>query len=91
MGYYKERAQNDLDRQQPRSVGHSHSVMLRRQLTLRLLSFLPGGGPAVWGAVCPHPLDRIVKCGQEHLPPKMAGFSMKAHIRAPVPTDQASS
>lgn len=79
-------------------MGHSHFVMLRRQLTLRLLSFLLGGGSAAWGqaalhtaVVYPHPLDRLVKCGQGHLPHKMAGLSMKAHVTAPVPTEQPSS
>ena len=68
--------------------------MLRRQLTLRVLSFLLGGGSAAWGeaalhtlVVYSHPPDRLVKCGQEHLPPKVAGFSVNTHGRAPVPTE----
>lgn len=32
----------------PICVSYNHFIMLRRQLTLRLFSFLPGGGSAVW-------------------------------------------
>ena len=65
--------------------------MLRRQLTLRVLSFLLGGGSAAWGeaalhtlVVYSHPPDRLVKCGQEHLPPKVAGEPQSLQSRPQV-------
>lgn len=77
----------------PICVSYNHFIMLRRQLTLRLFSFLPGGGSAVWWELpCTHWLFTLShrtcqwSAGKSTSLARLLGFNVKTHVKAPVRT-----